>query len=116
MKKTNIDEYMKRIEEEAIRSGIEYNPQPKDENEVKNFSDVGFLQSLETDAMLSDDAFSKLEEKLNIDWGHIRKVMEVSDEKYGNDYIRNNTTVQEHRKLLQEDKEQDYKPDYSKLK
>ena len=42
-----------------------------------------YAKDLNEQAMMSDDVFQKMQSVRGVDWNHVKKVMDVSDERYG---------------------------------
>ena len=103
MKRNLLEEYMKQVEQEGLKNGVMFNETVKNSTGDVNLSENDYVNNLEKDAMLSESAFSHFEQMFNIDWQHIKKVSEVSETKYGNDFLKNNPHLDDLKEKLRQE-------------
>lgn len=82
MKKTNLlEEYMKQVEKEGLKNGIEFNETVQNSTSDIELSENEYVENLNQKGMLSDDIFKMFENKFNMDWEHVRQVSELAEAK-----------------------------------
>lgn len=77
----NINEYMKRIENEASSNGVTFKETVK--NDTTNdaiLDESSYVQNLHNSGMMSDTLFKQFEKKYDMDWGHVREVIKRSEQ------------------------------------
>lgn len=103
MKKNFLEEYMKQVEQEGLAEGVIFNETVKNSTADVNLSENDYINNLEKDAMLSESTFNHFEQMFNIDWQHIKKVSEVSETKYGNDFLKNHPHLHDLKEKLRKE-------------
>lgn len=103
MKGNLLEEYMKQVEEEGLKNGIVFNESVPNSTSDIQLDESTYIQNLEKEAMLSDNMFEQLQDKLGVNWEHIQKVMEVSEKKYTHNTIANNPKYNELLEQLRKD-------------
>ena len=83
---------LNKIIEEGKKNGIEYNEHfINDSTSMEAMCEQTYVNNLNSQAMLTEEAFNNFQKNKNIDWEHIKKVIDLSETKYENVTIKNKT-------------------------
>ena len=83
---------LNKIIEEGKKNGIEYNERfINDSPSMEPMCEQTYVNNLNSQAMLTEETFNNFQKNKNIDWEHIKKVIDLSETKYENVTIKNKT-------------------------